>query len=81
MEKAEKRCDARVGREIVAICPHGMLENTFISEVTAFTHFLQNRFRTTVISDIHDPYKDSSSPPKESRKLQPKHWIKNHATK
>ena len=69
METAEKRKDSRVGREIVIVCPDGMNPNTFISEVTAYTHWLQKRYRTTIVADIHDPHKDNPNPPKTGRNL------------
>lgn len=69
METAEKRKDSRVGREIVIVCPDGMTPNTFISEVTAYVHWLQKRYRTTIVADIHDPHKDNPNPPKTGRNL------------
>ncbi|MGJ8650855.1 MAG: MobA/MobL family protein [Opitutaceae bacterium] len=69
METAEKRKDSRVGREIVIVCPDGMNPNTFISEVTAYAHWLQKRYRTTIVADIHDPHKDNPNPPKTGRNL------------
>jgi hypothetical protein len=69
MEAAEERKDSRVGREIVIVCPDGMNPNTFISEVTAYAHWLQKRYRTTIVADIHDPHKDNPNPPKTGRNL------------
>ena len=69
MEAAENRNDSRIGREIVTVCPDGMKPNTFISEVTAYTHWLQKRYRTTIVADIHDPHKDNPNPPKTGRNL------------
>jgi|GEM_PF-2217861 len=69
IEVAEERKDSRVGREIVTVCPNGMNQNTFIGEVTAYTNWLQKRYRTTIVADIHDPYKDTSKPPETGRNL------------
>lgn len=69
MEAAESRKDSRIGREIVTVCPDGMKPNTFISEVTAYSHWLQKRYRTTIVADIHDPHKDNPKPPQNGRNL------------
>ena len=69
VERAEKRGDSRVGREIVVICPKEMLPETFRSQVTGYVNGISKRYTTSVIADIHDPNANSNKGETPGRNL------------
>jgi hypothetical protein len=69
IERTEKRCDARLAREIQLICPHDMNPQVFLNQITAYVNFLSSRYKTTVVADIHDPHKNDHERWKTGRNL------------
>lgn len=69
IEGSERRCDARLAREIQLICPHDMNPQVFLNQITAYVNFLSSRYKTTVVADIHDPHKNDHERWKTGRNL------------